>query len=65
VNLAPDVAKTLRDIADARGITITEAIRRCIGVYDFVDEQRSKRNRLAVIETSGTQERVREVLIFN
>jgi hypothetical protein len=57
VNLNPETAKALRDIADHRGITFTEAIRRCISVYTYVAAANVAGHRVSVIDGSAGTER--------
>ena len=39
VNLNDEVADALKQIADRRGITATEAVRRAIAWYKFIDDE--------------------------
>jgi hypothetical protein len=65
VNLAPDVARPLRDRAQKKSILITEAIRRAIVVWNFVETERDKGNRLAVIERVNDEDGVREMVLVD
>lgn len=66
VNLAPDVADTLKKNAQRKGLSITEAIRRAIAVWAFLEEAKRKGQRLALIEDlGGGKERMREVVIVD
>lgn len=65
VNLAPDVARVLKELVDRKAINITEGIRRAIAVWNFVETERARGNRLAVIETHGDRERVREFVLVD
>ena len=65
VNLAPDVAAVLRKWTGKKSISITEAIRRAIAVWNFVETERAAGNRLAVIERDGDRERVREMVLVD
>ena len=65
VNLAADAASVLKRWAAQKDISITEAIRRAIAVWNFVESERAKGNRLAVIEHAGGQERVREIVLVD
>ncbi len=64
INLAPDVATALKDLASARGLSITEAVRRAIAVWKFVEDERARGHRLAVVESDGKTERIREVVLL-
>jgi hypothetical protein len=57
VNLNPETAKALRDIADTRGISFTEAIRRCISVYTYVAAAGADGKRVSVIDPAAGTER--------
>jgi hypothetical protein len=66
VNLAPDVAETLKDNARRKGLSITEGIRRAIAVWAFIEEAKRKGNRIALIEDlGGGKERLREVVLID
>ncbi|MFI6681641.1 ribbon-helix-helix protein, CopG family [Kribbella sp. NPDC050470] len=64
VNLAADAMETLRWLANRRGLSLTETIRRAITVLKFVEDEVDKGNKLAIVETDANgQERVREILL--
>lgn len=63
INLAPDVADILKRWAAAKAISVTEAVRRAIAVWNFVETETAKGNKLAVIEGEGNKQRVREVVL--
>ena len=65
INLAPDVAAILREWASKKAISATESVRRAIAVWNFVESEKAKGNRLAVIEGSGKNERIREVVLLD
>ena len=65
VNLAADVAALLQKWTTAKGISATEAIRRAIVIWDFVETELSAGNRLAVVERDGDRERVREIVVVD
>lgn len=65
INLAPDVAEVLLRRKKAKGISITEAIRRAIAVWDFVETEKALGHRLALIECDGDKERVREIVLVD
>jgi hypothetical protein len=65
INLAPDVAAILRKWSSEKRISATEAVRRAIAVWNFVESEKSKGNRLAVIEGNGKNERIREVVLID
>ncbi|WUJ73839.1 ribbon-helix-helix protein, CopG family [Kribbella soli] len=64
VNLAADAMEVLRWLANRRGLSLTETIRRAITVLKFIEDEVDKGNKLAVVETDANgQERVREILL--
>lgn len=50
VNLAPDVAAVLKARAARKGISLTEAVRRSIALFDFIETQRDAGHGLATLE---------------
>lgn len=62
INLADDVAAVLGDWADKKDISYTEAVRRAIAVWNFVETEIAAGNRLAVVEPGG---RIREVVLVD
>jgi Ribbon-helix-helix protein, copG family len=60
VNLGPEVADSLKDYAARKGISVTEAIRRAIGLLAFIDEAQARGAALN-IEEKGT---VKEVVFL-
>jgi hypothetical protein len=64
VNLTHDTMATLRWIADRRGASVTETVRRAIAVLKFVEDEVDKGNKLAIVETSADNtQHVREILL--
>ncbi|MBM7025315.1 ribbon-helix-helix protein, CopG family [Clavibacter zhangzhiyongii] len=62
VNLNAETAKALKHIAEERQITVTEAIRRAIAVYEYIDSEARKGRR---IQTSNQdREDVREFILL-
>jgi hypothetical protein len=56
VKLNSDAAQAIRDIAEDRGISFTEAIRRCISVYTYVAAASTDGKRVSIIDaTAGTE----------
>ncbi|MFG1921237.1 hypothetical protein [Cryptosporangium sp. NPDC048952] len=62
VNLGTGPATALRELMESKDITATEAIRRAISVWKFIEDEQARGNRIAVIETAGGKQNVREVL---
>lgn len=66
INLAPDVAEVLRGWATKKRISVTEAVRRAIAVWNFVENEKLNGNRLAVVENlPGGKQRIREVVLID
>lgn len=66
INLAPDVANVLRGWAERKHLSVTEAVRRAIAVWNFVETERANGNRIAVVESLPEGgERMREVVLID
>lgn len=61
VNLALDVANVLRQMAREKRISATEAMRRAIAVWNFIETEREKGNQIVIVERVWWGERIREV----
>jgi hypothetical protein len=61
INLSFETSEILKALADRKGITITEGIRRAIAIWEFVEGEIARGNQMAVIEKDET---VRKVLIL-
>jgi hypothetical protein len=60
VNLNAETAAALRKIADEREISFTEAVRRAISVYNFIDEETQAGRRVQT--TDSDRNNVRELI---
>lgn len=58
VNLSEEAAKVLRELAERRGISITEAIRRAIAVWRFFEEATDKGETIQVTDGKTVRELV-------
>lgn len=56
VNLSPDVADDLKEYAEKKGISVTEAVRRSIAVLKFVDEAQDRGASLNIEENGNLKE---------
>lgn len=56
INLAPDVAQVLTDWAQKKQISATEAVRRAIAVWNFVETEIANGNKIAVSDGSAFRE---------
>jgi hypothetical protein len=62
VNLSPDTAAALRELADRRKISITDAVRRAIAVWKFMEDEIAAGNRVVVTEPDGKK---REIVLLS
>ena len=60
VNLNAETAAALRKIADDRDISFTEAVRRAISVYDYIDNETKAGRRVQTTDQDRTN--VRELV---
>jgi predicted transcriptional regulator len=62
INLSEETAASLRELAEARGISFTEAVRRAIAIYKFVEDEVAAGNQVQSVDTGrGT---VRELVLL-
>lgn len=64
VNLGEQPAAALHELMRRKGITATEAVRRALSIWKFVEDELARGNRVAVLEGEGERRTVRE-LIFH
>ncbi|AMM22779.1 CopG family transcriptional regulator (plasmid) [Frondihabitans sp. PAMC 28766] len=62
VNLNSETADALKEIADHRGISFTEAVRRAISVYKFIDEETQEGRRIQTVSPDRSD--VRELVLM-
>lgn len=62
VNLNAETADALKEIAEQRGISFTEAVRRAISVYKFIDEETQEGHRIQTVDPERNQ--VRELVLM-
>ena len=65
INLASDVADLLHTRARRKDLSITEAVRRAITIWDFIEAEKTKGNRIGIIEGRGRNERLREIDVLD
>ena len=53
VNISDKTAEELRALAEGRDTTVTEAIRRAVAVYAFVEQEVRSGKTLRVVEADG------------
>lgn len=61
VNLNQETADALKEIAADSGVSLTEAVRRAISVYKFVDDEREAGRRVQTVDPKGGA--VRELVL--
>jgi hypothetical protein len=61
INLSTETADAFRELAERKGLSITEGIRRAIAAWQFLEDETSKGNQIAVIERDGS---VRKVVLL-
>jgi len=57
VNLNKETAAALKEIADERGISLTEAIRRAVSVLKFVSDEQAAGRKIQAMEQDGSDKR--------
>lgn len=65
VNLGEQPAAALRELMSKKGITATEAVRRALSVWKFVEDELAQGNRLAVLVGEGDHRAVREIIFHD
>jgi hypothetical protein len=61
INLSTETADAFKALLERKGLTITEGIRRAITVWQFLEDEASKGNEIAVIEQD---DKVRKVVLL-
>lgn len=61
INLSTETANAFKELIGRKGLTLTEGIRRAIAVWQFLEDETSKGNEVAVIKEDGT---VRKVILL-
>jgi len=62
VNLNAETAAALRELADERDISFTEAVRRAISVYKYMNDEKQAGRHIQT--TNADREDVRELLLM-
>jgi bisphosphoglycerate-dependent phosphoglycerate mutase len=62
VNLNADTARALREIARERDISFTEAVRRAISVYNFIETETKNGRHIQTADTN--RENVRDLILL-
>lgn len=63
VNMGRATAEALHALMESRGATATETVRRAISVLAFIEAERKKGNRLALLSDTETGQQVREIIL--
>jgi uncharacterized protein (DUF2267 family) len=62
VNLNSETADALRQIAEERGISATEAVRRAIAVYKYIEDEVDAGHTVQTVDK--TSQKVRELVLI-
>jgi hypothetical protein len=57
VNLSDEVAQALRELAEKRGTTVSEALRRAISTEKFINDKIEKGERVLLEDPDGNKQR--------
>lgn len=57
VNINSETAQALQDLASRHGTSVTEIVRRAIGVYKFVDDETQKPDTTLQLVSENAKER--------
>lgn len=58
VNINDETEAALKELAAERGVTVTEIVRRSVGVYKYIEDEVLKANKvLQIADRNGTVER--------
>ncbi|MEU3341957.1 ribbon-helix-helix protein, CopG family [Streptomyces sp. NPDC006668] len=61
ININDETADALKRLKSAKGISITEAVRRAVALYDLVDRETGKTGKLQIVDDGG---HTREILLL-
>ena len=61
INLSTETADAFKQLIGRKGLTLTEGIRRAIAVLQFLEDETSRGNQIAVIEQDGS---IRKVVLL-
>lgn len=61
INLSTETADAFKELIGRKGLTLTEGIRRAIVVLQFLEDETSKGNQIAIIEQDGS---IRKVILL-
>jgi hypothetical protein len=57
VNLNPETAEALRVVAEARGISLTEAVRRAVAIYKYIEDEIAADRKVLTEDARGRHRR--------
>lgn len=55
VNISADTADALRELAERNGTSVTNVVRRAVGVYKFLDDQLDSDHHLQIVDKSKNE----------
>lgn len=58
LNVTDETAQQLEALAEARGSTLTEAVRRSVGIMDHLSQEIAKGSKLYIELPDGTRNRI-------
>lgn len=58
VNINDETAKALKELADERGTSITDIVRRAVAVYKFVEDETATGKKLQLVDDENHVERL-------
>lgn len=61
VNLSAETSEVLKSLIERKGFSISEGVRRAIAIWEFLEDEKSRGNELAVIERDNS---VRKVVLL-
>lgn len=53
VNVNDETADALRTLAERRGVSVTETVRRAVSVYDFLEKRQANGEQIRVVDDAG------------
>jgi hypothetical protein len=63
VNMGRATAEALHDLMESKGVTATEVVRRAISLLAFIESEREKGSRFALLTDTEKGQQVREVIL--
>lgn len=61
VNLNDESAEALRKVAESKGVSVTEAVRRAIALMKFIEDETNKDHKVQIVDKAGSK---RELILM-